>query len=127
MRNKELLIAFIETHRDKSFEWATWDCCQFVGQWIYELTGKDYRAGFSYSSEAQARELLGSSGGLIALVSSFLKPIHVSRAMKGDIVLANDASGAALGICLGVNSAHVGPKGLVYFPTEHSLAAWRAE
>src|SRR5690349_12499028 len=100
-----LLQEYIEECRHRPFVWGSWDCCQFAAQWVYLLTGTDFRASFpAYSNEDEARAILAESGGLIALASSLLTEIPVAHAKVGDLVLVNDVAGSALGICLGVNS-----------------------
>lgn len=128
MKRQELLYPYIDACRDKPFAWVSWDCCQFAPEWVSMLTGIDHRSKFpAYANEEEARALLAERGGLLALVDSVLPRIHPSRACEGDLVLSNDVTGAALGICLGVNSAHVGPDGLIFLPTHTSIAAWRVE
>ena len=126
MIRHDQLAAYIEAARPRPFVWGEWDCCQFASQWVLSQTGTDFRLQFPpYENEEEAKAVLEFSGGLIALVDSVLEPIHRSRAMKGDLVLGPQEGGAALGICLGQNSAHVGPNGLVFFPTSTALKAWR--
>src|ERR1043165_4882498 len=109
------LQAYLEVCRDKPFVWGSWDCCQFAAGWVHELTGIDFRSQFpSYADEDEARAILAEVGGLIALTSSLLTEIPVAHAKVGDLVLVNDVAGSALGICLGVQSAHVGMKGLEF-------------
>ena len=128
MRRHDLLIAYQEEVRFKPFAWGAWDCCQFTAEWVHRVTGSDPRGMFpAYSSEAEAREVLAAAGGLLALVDKVAPRVHVSRAREGDLILANEDAGAALGICCGFYSAHVGPQGLTYFPAQTGLAAWRIE
>lgn len=126
--NSHTVAQYIEAVKDRPFEWGRWDCCQFVAEWIKEATGTDYRDQFpKYTGESDAREIIGSSGGLVSLVSSCLARIHPAHARKGDIVLSRDESGAALGICIGVQSAHVSETGIVYLQTLDGICAWRVE
>ncbi len=119
---------FIEQQRSRPFAWGEWDCCQYAAEWVRVATGKDHRASFpAYSNEAEAREVLTKAGGLPRLVSQFLKSVHKSQAMRGDLLLANDEGGGALGICDGVWSFHVGPDGLTPFRTASAIHAWRVE
>lgn len=126
--DKHKLASFLEQNRDRPFDWATWNCCQFAAEWVKEATGIDHQSAFpDYSTEAEAREVVTDNGGLIALVTAIMKPIHVSQARQGDLVLCNETHASALGICIGVQSAFVGPNGLIYGPTLEGIAAWRVE
>jgi len=128
MELHEKLNTYIEAARFKPFVWGSWDCCQFVAGWLSELTGADPRELFpAYADEAGARDILSQSGGLVGLVGSVLEEIHPALAKVGDVILCNEASGTALGICLGVRSAHVGADGLVFPQTIDALKAWRAQ
>jgi hypothetical protein len=128
MKRQDLLYPYIDACRDKPFAWGSWDCCQFVGEWILTLTGSDLRAKFpAYDTEEQALAILTEHGGLPGLLSS-LPQIHKSRACEGDLVLSNGATGAELGICLGIQSAFLlRPKGLAFLPTFDAVMAWRIE
>lgn len=128
MKRQDLLYPYLEECRDRPFAWASWDCCQFAGEWLLRLTGVDHRSAFpAYTDEDSARAILAESGGLIALVDTILPQIHPSRACEGDLVLVNDLEGSALGICCGAQSAYVGPPGILWRRTLDSLAAWRVE
>lgn len=120
------LAAFLREHRNRPFTWGTWDCGQIAASWVKCLTGVDHLASLAaYTDEAGAITIIDEHGGLAALVDSRLPPIHPSRARVGDLVMAG--RDLALGICCGVDSAHVSPKGIVYRKTLESVRAWRVE
>jgi hypothetical protein len=122
----DVLNDHIEAVRSRPFEWGVWDCCQFAAETVLAITGKDYREAFpTYQSRADAIVLIHTHGSVVELLSSVLGSWkHPAHAQRGDVVAADFGDGIAAGICLGVNSAAVGPAGLVFRPTETALAAW---
>jgi hypothetical protein len=126
MSRIEDMHLYLEECRDRPFAWSLWDCGQYIGGWIAVRTGSDPREKYpTYTDEAGARAILESSGGLVAMVTSELERVPVAFARRGDVVLSRDEEGAALGICIGKQSAHVGDNGLIYLDTLSCIAAWR--
>lgn len=126
MSRAALLAEFLRENRTRGFSWGTWDCAQFCAEWVKRLTGIDHRAAFgAYQDESAASEVLSAHGGLTALVSAVFEEVHPSKARRGDLVLAGED--IALGICIGVQSAHVSKDGLVYRKTLDSVRAWSVQ
>lgn len=120
------LAEFVEASRTRPFAWGSWDCCQFAAEAVLALTGIDHRAAFpTYATREEAEEIIGNLGGLDLLLSSVLgdaKP--ATRAQRGDLILGDFGDGLAVGLCLGVTSCAVSPRGLVFRPTRIAVAAW---
>lgn len=136
----EDLAAFIETRRFRAFEWGVHDCTLFAADAINVVVGIDPASAYrgQYDSALSGMAILNGLGGIeeafkrSAYENGFV-PVAVGFAHQGDIVLCddtglNDDSGPALGVCLGVMSAFVGPNGLVFLPTLKSCRlAWRID
>jgi hypothetical protein len=118
------LAEYLARHRDRAFEWHAWDCKQLCGEWLKEAAGVDHLSWIPpYADESGAREVIANGGSIAQIVCERLQQIHPSRALVGDLVLSPDPY--ALGICIGVQSAHVGRNGLVYRKTAEAAYAWR--
>lgn len=123
--NYEALMAYVEAVRDRPFEWGKHDCCCFAAGAVEAMTGQNPMAEFlgTYSDQESARAALreiGSGTLYHTLLSKFGRPLHPSRARRGDIAYAVH-DGPTLGICLGQDCAFVGQEGgregLVMLPT----------
>jgi len=117
----------VEAARLRPFVWGSWDCCQFVGEVVVALTGRDQRELFpTYSTEDEADAILAAHAGMHGLLErAFGPPIPVAFAKRGDIALVDLALGLQPGICLGSVCAAPGLKGLQFVPMSMALAAWR--
>ena len=122
----ELLNAYVAAHRATPFEWGVHDCCRFAAGAIQAITGTDPMAQFSYTTEAEARALIESAGGIEALVTSVLgDPLpSVAQAQRGDVLLA-DLPTPSIGTCLGATTAFVSERGLLLVRTNRARMAWR--
>ncbi len=118
-------MAYIEAVRDRPFEWGRHDCCCFAAGAVQAMTGRNPMAEFlgAYSDRESARLALREIGaGTLyhTMLTKFGRPLHPSRARRGDIAYAVH-EGPTLGICLGQECAFVGEqgqqKGLVMIPT----------
>jgi len=127
------LKAFLETHANRPFDWAKWNCCHFANAWVQELTGVTLDRGFlgACTGLLPARRILKQKGGVAGL---FARACHrhgftqVPRyyAQRGDLVLFKDQEGAtAVGICCGESVAAVGPSGLEYRAMSAATHAFR--
>ena len=123
----ERLAEYIESRRDTPFEYGKHDCCHFAGGAVVAVTGIDYMAGYSYTSELGAAKLIKSAGTLDTLVSRALgEPIHPSQAGRGDVVIADLDNGSTVGVCLGDQCAFASDEGgLTFRPRMMLRAAWR--
>ena len=123
-----LLDHYIETSRERAFEWGAFDCVTFAANWRALVTGQDTIAKYrgTYKTERQALELIVSLGfdGLEALATHFFgepDPMGPKWAGRGDIVFAQDA----LGISLGARGAFLGLSGLEFLPARSFTTVWK--
>ena len=98
-----LLNQYIDSVRDRKFEWGVFDCCVFSAGVIQAVTGIDYMYEFrgKYDSEAssqQALESIGKGNLYKTLLSKFGKPgRNVAIYEKGDLVLYKGICGVVIG------------------------------
>ena len=72
------------------FRWGDGDCCQFAGEFVEALTGKNPMRFFDYKNKREALELVYRYGSLEAAITSvFGQPIELDQAKDGDVVLIN--------------------------------------
>jgi hypothetical protein len=65
---REIIIKY--THAP--FEYGVTDCCQFAGECIEAVTGKNPMHGFLYDDEKSAYEIIESYGSLDAAITATL-------------------------------------------------------
>lgn len=120
------LQAVMQSAHGKRFRWGRHDCCQFIARASLAVTGVDRRAIFErYTTRAGAEEILELTGGMEGLLTlAFGEPVHPSRAMQGDCVLAEIGNGLQPALCMGLNAYAPGRRNLVYVPTLSAIKAW---
>ncbi len=120
------LNAYLEENRPRPREYGVWDCWQLTGGGVLVMTGTDYREQFpSYSTLEEGLAILIDHGGAEAMMTELFGPSkHVSRAMRGDLVLQDLGDGPAGSLCLGVNCVTVSPGGMEMVPTLSGLCAF---
>ncbi len=120
---KTELFKYIDSVKDKPFEWGVHDCLKFTGNCIKVYTGKDYNSQFPCSGKLEALKFLESCGGLNAFLDSLFSRKPVKQAQIGDIVTIKTDQLSA-GICLGQHSALVTNEGLTMVSTLKAVNAW---
>jgi len=129
------LAAFIESQRTRPFQYGQFDCMLFCADAIKSITGVDYAESLrGYTSIAEANAIIDRYGSKEALISAVLQrdPIHISAAMRGDVVLAtlptvDDGQSDCAGVCLGQFSAFPKDVGVRLIATATARMAWRIE
>ena len=114
----------IEQWQGRPFEWATTDCCQFVGACIEAVTGRNMAELVDYDSETDARALISEAGGLAAVVSSVLGEPLERAPGNDDVVLVNDGTQDIVGFVWQERIVLRTPKGLSDWPLERAEVAW---
>jgi len=116
----------LEEWRIRSFAYGDRDCCQFVADVAYALTGVDYRKLFPiYRTQAEAAEILAAHDGMVGLLAhAFGEPKPAAFAQRGEPVAVDFGYGLAAAICVGVYSVTPNPKGLGRARTLSAVAAW---
>lgn len=102
MRTTAQVLAILDEWPHTEFAYGRADCCRFAAFVAARLIGRDLMAGFAYTSEAEACEVLQRSGGL----TGALKPILGDPAPKaylepGDPILIAAGGVELLGVYLG--------------------------
>lgn len=124
----ELLYDAIAVAGQREFSWGTHDCCLFAADVLLATTGTDFAAPVrGYTTREEAEAIIARYGGMEAMITSLVgsDPVHVSRARRGDLVLANLENGPTAGICIGRLSTFTLARGLTTRPTSTAMLAWR--
>lgn len=136
-----LLDEYLTAQASLPFDWATHNCCHFVGGWVREVEGVDPMASMpEMASKHEALRLLRSLGGLPAAVTRHLRraPVAPGLVRVGDVVamplerLGGKPGRHSLGICVGLGAAtgelvavFQAEAGCVFWPTLDAQHAWR--
>jgi|GEM_PF-2336559 len=127
------LESFLETHAEKPFDWASWNCCHFARDWVQEITGVDLDRSFfaQCTGLLTAQRILQKKGGVAGLFARACHrhgfcQVHRYYAQRGDLVLFKDSEGiTAVGICCGESFAAVGPSGIEYRAMSEATHAFK--
>jgi hypothetical protein len=128
------LAEWQQTAVTRAFAWGEWDCAMASCSAVLALTGVDPALRFrgTYSTEAEALELLGALGvsGFAASIAQECGMAEVPPAFahRGDVVLVDNGNpGNALGIVdlSGRFAWCVLEHGMVRIPMGRWLRAWR--
>lgn len=121
----------IESCRATPYVLGQHDCFRVACQAVEALTGIDRWPDFEgqYTSRREALLLIAKYGSSFEEAFSWffcVKPVSVGEARRGDICAAKTEDGDMhLGVCLGVDSAFLGPEGLKFIPTLSCMYVWR--
>jgi hypothetical protein len=122
------LSDYMATCNFKRFEWGRHDCCLFVANCVFEMTGVDLAQGYRgrYKDKFGAYKLM--HGNLITFIEKLfwaygMPEIPFLEAKTGDVVMFDDLNGTTLGIKWGTHIMAPGEKDLMLVPTIGR--AWR--
>ena len=130
------LHAFLMEHRSDAFRYGRWDCCLFVCDAIFEMTGVDPAANFrgAYSSRAEARRALIAQVGSSSVEAAVeavtakhgMRETGVLHARRGDVVLIARSRDFSLGLVAlsGRDIALASSRGLWTIPLSSAVRAW---
>jgi len=129
----EKLRGYLETHAERPFDWATWNCCHFASDWVQQATGVDLLLRFRAQCTGllTAQRILGRKGGVGGFFARVCNrygfaQVHRYYAGRGDLVLFKAEEGAcAVGICCGESFAAVGAGGIEYRDMREATHAFR--
>ena len=142
----ELLAAFLAARAGLAFSWGTQDCALLAADAVRLLTGVDagapWRQGLapenplapwacSYTTEAEADDILRPHGGLEGLADACYPAIGAPRCppgflWRGDPALVAVGNVLAMGVATGEGVAIPGPDRLHIAPLGAVRAAWAA-
>lgn len=110
-------------HLGEPTVWGVLDCCQFVREYVRNLTGRDYGADLSYQSEREGMAIIASHGDLPGLLRAILG--EPNEPQLGDVVVAQIGEGSfAAGVWQGQYVVGVHPtEGVVRFRAK-IVGAW---
>jgi len=116
----------IEEWRPRRLQYGLHDCFQFCADVYFALTGVDRLVEFpTYSSREEADAILAQYDGVVGLVTHVLgEPKAVNQCCRGDLIAADFGDGIAPGVCVGVHSCTIGPRGLAFVPTSAAICGW---
>ena len=111
------------------FAWGKHDCCIFAAGAVAEMTGVEMVEAPDYTTALGAARALGRLGhrDVVDLASAYLRPWQsLLMARRGDIAALDAGQGLSLGVVLGASVAAPGEQGLIFFPLNRAVKAWRA-
>jgi len=111
----------------KPFQWGVNDCALWTADWIRIATGRTLTPdNCTYDSEETAAQYLDSVGydSAADLADYHLKTVSLNFAQRGDLMLHPVGT---LGICNGVFSHFLTFDGLIRFPTNNCIRAWKVD
>ena len=126
----ERLHAVIEARQAVPFAYGVQDCGRFAAACADAITGSAWSQDLAreYVDERSALRFIGREGGLEAAVTRRLgPPVPPLMARRGDVCLVNGEPAIGLGVCLGERVVCVNDGGLVTYPLECVLMAWRVD
>lgn len=120
------LVSTVRAWESEPFEWGRHDCCLFAARCIDAQTGsrREAELGQCYRDHRSARMFIGSHGGIIPAVSSFLGPLTAGPPRFGDVALVDTIHGPGVGVCIGPTIAVPGDDGLIYYRLEAAKGHW---
>lgn len=129
LREWQSLLADCLAQRAQSeFAWGSHDCCLFAADCVDACTGTDPAADLrgTYSTAAEAMQLVESLGGLGAIAAARLGPeVPPALAQPGDVGLLINADREMLAVWGGSMWLAPAEVGWVALPLEQATRAWR--
>lgn len=128
----ERLWAVIEAAAEVPFNYGAHDCGTFAARCVDAMTDGTLEAELEglWTDDASALGYVVSHGGLDVILSArFGEAVAPLQARRGDLVMlpGEDATGRALGVCVGDTVACLQQSGIVYAPLSSALCAWRVD
>lgn len=123
------LDAAIVEARERAFKWGEHDCALWAAAVVERMTGRDFAAELrgTYHTALGANRIIARRGGLAEIVDDALgrdARVMVTRAQRGDVVIATPSVGRAIGICVGKLCAFPGVNGLIFLNRKEAHIAW---
>lgn len=138
-----MLGVYLRRQQALPFDWATNNCCTFVCDAIFAMTGTDLMKEFRHTpTKAAAARLYARHGGLEKIIERQAQrfgareltypeaPIRCGLAQRGDVALIDLASGESALAIVDLNGRELvamAPDGPVRVPLSAARRAWRIE
>lgn len=117
------MFAVIEKYSRTPFRYGA-DCCQFVGECVESLTGRNPMEQFDYGSQAEAEAIIASYGGLEAAMRAVLGEPY-DGAKTGDVCLLRVNGQELAGVVMGDRAVYRTSKTyLTDIPVERAEVVW---
>lgn len=127
-RNHKALLALVSGRMNTPVAFGEHDCVLFANAAAQAQTGRDLLAELEidpdWTDQDAAARAIARAGGLGTALDKVLKPIPISMAQRGDLVIVPSPTGPALGVMLGAVIVAPGVKGLLHLPRKEALLAW---
>lgn len=122
--NSESLGQVIDRWQAEPFSYGK-DCCQFAGECIEALTGKNPMSGFRYEDEFEARSIIDRHGSLKnAIINTLGDPIPVNETTDGDVILVHLKSEQIVGVRYKERIIVRTEMGCTDWPLRYGSTAW---
>jgi len=128
----ERLALFLREKDAQPFDWRANNCAFFACDWIACLLGIDPAASYRAKVDGplSAIRAVEEAGGIESIANDAcarwewpVQPVALAR--RGDVMLYDFPTGAALGLCIGARSVFVGKEGFVFVRTMECRTSWR--
>ena len=132
IKNYNKLIKYLESVKQKPFDWSNHNCCTFVNAGLLAFTDKNYMPEIKekYHDIDSAIKIIKSTASKTLyhnLTHIFGKPTNIASAKRGNIIYKNNGlEGPSIGLCWGNISYFVGDKGLKEINTMECKFTWAA-
>jgi hypothetical protein len=123
----ERFDSVLDQYRRTAFKWGERDCVTFAFDVIEAMTGSRLAVDVTWSTEAEAREVIEQFGGLVAGFTLHLgEPVDPLMCSAGDVGITTTPDGSeALCVCGGRSWLALGPRGLVHVDQSAVKTAWK--
>lgn len=122
MTKDEKVFAVIQKYDCLPFRFGD-DCCQFAGDVIEAITGSNPMDRFSYSSEAEANDIISSFGGLKSAITNTLgEPDGLLQ--SGDIALVKFLGIVGAGVVYKDRLVVRTQRGVMDYPLDRAVCSW---
>ncbi len=124
----ERLAAFFAAWRERPFEWAAADCCQFAKAAVREIHGLHVPIAPVYRDAKEALQAVRSLGGFegILQAAGLVPRPAAALAARGDVLIVTGALPfrRAMALCIDGRAFAPGKAGLIEVKRRHWHSAW---
>lgn len=123
----EKLNELIKASMEAPFSWGVMDCCVFAAKAVDAQYGTEIEKDtHSYSTEIGANRFIKKHAtSLETLIDTYLNPVEIGFAQRGDIVLFITDNGPTTGLMWLNGVWSTAPEGLRFFTDVNIIKAWR--
>lgn len=126
---EQALFKFTASRLTTPYQWGATDCVLFGADCVEVMTGEDLAAEYrgTYDDALGAARIIAraGAGSLGEFVALYLPEIPVSRAQRGDIVIADGPEGDFVAVCQGATCVGPSARGLIHIKTLQAKQAFK--